>query len=183
MSKPLVITGLSGSLRTGAYSTLLLDHIAGLLPDSSDYAAIDIGAIPHYDGDVEAAGLPDSVVAARARITASDAVLIVTPEFNHGLPGVLKNALDWLSRPAFTSCMADKPVFFATQAPGHLGGVRAQYQLRETLASMLCRLIAMPEIAITHIDTKVADGVVVDAETRRVLASRFGRFLAAIGQS
>ncbi|MNT58387.1 NADPH-dependent FMN reductase [compost metagenome] len=94
------------------------------------------------------------------------------------MPGVLKNALDWLSRPAFNSCMLGKPVFFVTLSPGALGGVRAQLQLRETLASMLCRLVALPEVVITQIVTKVEDEALVDPASISFIDKTLQQFLA-----
>ncbi|EGD59526.1 NADPH-dependent FMN reductase [Novosphingobium nitrogenifigens DSM 19370] len=180
MTDRLIVTGFAGSLRKGSYSKVLLDECARLLPDGSDFATVDIGAIPHYDEDLDHADAPTAVRAARERVAASDVLIVVTPEFNHGIPGVLKNAFDWLSRPAFRSPMAGKPVLFATHSPGALGGVRTQYQLRETFASMLCRLIPLPEIAVTHIGAKVSEGRVCDEETLAFLDAQVKRFLAAL---
>lgn len=179
MSHTLRISGLAGSLRTASYSRVVLETIAEMLPDGAKFEAIDIGSLPHYNEDLEKTALPDTVMFSREIVAASDAVLIVTPEFNHGIPGVLKNALDWLSRPAFDSCLIDKPVLFATLSPGALGGVRAQSQLRETLASMLCKLTPLQEIAITHIAGKIAHDRLVDAPTLRHIQSILQRFLAA----
>ncbi len=181
MSQGFVVTGLAGSLRAGSYAQALLRELAALLPAGAAFQALDIGALPHYNQDEDGDPPPAAVAAARARIAASHAVLLVTPEFNHGLPGVLKNTLDWLSRPAFASCFAGKPVLFATHSPGALGGVRAQAQLRETLASMLCQLVPLPEIAVTYVDRKLdAAGRLTDAPTRRLLAESMERFLAAL---
>ena len=177
MTTLLKIVGIAGSTRSASYSKAILDALFGLLPDGTTTQAINIGLLPHYNEDVEHAALPDTVSAARAAVAASDAVIIVTPEFNHGLPGVLKNTLDWLSRPAFTSCMAGKPVFFVTFSPGALGGVRAQYQLRETLASMLCQLVPLPEMAITHVGMKCENGVLTDAATLNYLTPALRKFL------
>jgi chromate reductase len=115
-------------------------------------------------------------------VAASDALLIVTPEFNHGLPGVLKNTLDWLSRPAFDSSLTGKPVMFATLSPGALGGVRAQSQMRETLASMLCQLVPLPEIAITHVGEKIAGDRLVDEATLKHAGGVLARFLENIAR-
>jgi chromate reductase len=182
MSVPLKITGIAGSLRAHSYSRMALDSIAPLLPEGSSFSTIDIGALLHYNEDLDGATAPAAVTSARMQVAASDAVIIITPEFNHGLPGVLKNTLDWLSRPAFDSCMVSKPVFFATLSPGALGGVRAQYQLRETLSSMLCQLTAMPEVAITHVADKVADGRLSDTATVTFLARRIEQFLGTVRQ-
>jgi chromate reductase, NAD(P)H dehydrogenase (quinone) len=180
MSVPLKIVGIAGSLRAQSYSKMVLDSVAQLLPKNSHFSTIDIGELPHYNEDLDGPGLPAAVASARAQVAASDAVIIITPEFNHGLPGVLKNTLDWLSRPAFDSCMVSKPVFFATLSPGALGGVRAQYQLRETLSSMLCQLFPMPEVAITHVGDKMAEGRLSDPATLTFLARRIEQFMSAV---
>jgi chromate reductase len=180
MTQTLRIIGIAGSLRSASYSRIVLESIADLLPPAIRFDTLDIGALPHYNEDLEQA-LPESVATGRARVAASDAVIIASPEFNHGLPGVLKNTLDWLSRPAFDSCLVNKPVLFATLSPGALGGVRAQSPMRETLASMLCRLVPLPEIAITHVRDKIADGRLVDAATRKHVSGVLDRFLAAVG--
>jgi chromate reductase len=119
-------------------------------------------------------------VHAHTCVDTADAIVIVTPEFNHGLPGVLKNTLDWLSRPAFSSCMLDKHVFFVTLSPGAIGCLRAQYQLRETLASMLCRLVSLPEIAIAQAGQKVADGKRTDTATLTFIGKTLQQFFAAV---
>lgn len=180
MTTLLKIVGIAGSLRSASYSRITLNSLARLLPAGSEFVSLDIGALPHYSEDVEREALPSAVAQARLSIAESDAVFIVTPEFNHGLPGVLKNTLDWLSRPAFTSCMAGKPVLFLTLSPGALGGVRAQYQMRETLASMLCQLVPLPEIAITHVADKIVDGELVDASTLDFMGQQLQRFISAL---
>lgn len=178
MDSSLKIAGIAGSLRSRSYSRIVLNTIVDLLPTASELVPVDIGALPHYNEDVELGELPQSVKAARATVSNADALVIVTPEFNHGVPGVLKNALDWLSRPAFNSCMLGKPVFFVTLSPGALGGVRAQLQLRETLASMLCRLVALPEVVITQIVTKVEDEALVDPASISFIDKTLQQFLA-----
>ncbi|MCB8875035.1 NADPH-dependent FMN reductase [Acidisoma silvae] len=176
----LTITGIAGSLRAASASRMTLDGMAGLLPPGTDYASLDIGALPHYNQDQDGESSPESVSAARARIFASDAVLIVTPEFNHSLPGVLKNALDWLSRPAFESGFIDKPVLFATVSPGALGGVRAQAAMRDTLSSMLCRLSPAKELVVAHVGEKITDGKLTDAVTIAHFTQALDSFLTEI---
>jgi chromate reductase len=180
MASSLKIIGIAGSLRAASYSHIVLQSMQPLLPEGTEVAQIDIAALPHYNEDVEREALPASVASARALVAGSDAVIIVTPEFNHGLPGVLKNTLDWLSRPAFTGCMQGKPVFFVTLSPGALGGVRAQYQLRETLASMLCRLVPLPEIAITQVGMKTENGRLTDPATLSFMGKALQQFLDAL---
>lgn len=177
MSQPLRILGFAGSLREFSYSRVILDAIAEMFPGGTKFDTIAVDAMPPYNEDLEHSAVPASVVDGRAMVRASDAILIVTPEFNHGLPGVLKNTLDWLSRPAFESCFVGKPVLFATISPGALGGVRAQHQLRETLASMLCKLIPVPEIAITYVGSKITDGRLTDVGTRNHIQMVLDRFM------
>jgi chromate reductase len=171
------IVGIAGSIRTQSFSKIVLAAISHMLPAGTTFSTIDIGAMPHFNEDMEQTALPASVVSGRQAVAGCDAVVIVVPEFNHGIPGVLKNTLDWLSRPAFTSCAMNKPVFFVTLSPGALGGVRAQYQMRETLASMLCVLVPLPEIAITFVGKKIADGRLADQMTLDFIAHSLQQFM------
>ncbi|TKI06112.1 NADPH-dependent FMN reductase [Martelella alba] len=180
MTRSFRILGMAGSLRQRSYSKIVLNALAEMLPEGSRLLAGDIGGLPFYDCDLETGLLPESVVQLRREAAASDAVIIVSPEYNHGIPGVLKNALDWLSRPAFKSCMANKPVFFTTLSEGMLGGVRAQSQLRETLASMLCVMQPLPEIAMTHISAKIHEGELTDEATLKLTGQVLHDFLLGI---
>jgi chromate reductase len=182
MATPLKFVGIAGSLRTASYSRTVLKSIAELLPAQAHFSTVDIGQLPHYNEDLDVTEAPDAVAIARSQVAASDAIIVVTPEFNHGLPGVLKNTLDWLSRPAFDSCFIGKPVFFVTLSPGALGGVRAQYQLRETLSSMLCQLVPMPEVAITYVADKAPGGRLSDVTTLRYLTARIEQFVGSISR-
>lgn len=177
---PLIFVGIAGSLRRGSHSRALLDSIAEMLPAGSRLDVLDIGALPHYDADLEAHALPPSVSAARAQVAQAHGVVLTLPEYNHGMPGVLKNALDWLSRPVRASCMQGKPVFVATQSEGALGGVRAQHAARETLSSMLCRLPPMAEIAVTFAGEKIRDGRLADTSTQAFVRARLEEFLSEL---
>ena len=110
----------------------------------------------------------------RSEVSGAAGVVIATPEYNHGVPGVLKNALDWASRPAFASCFRDKPVLIITSALGGTGGVRAQYQLRETLVSMLARVVPGREIILGDVESRIHDGIFSDRDTLRVLTKGIG---------
>lgn len=121
--------------------------------------------------------MPLLIQETREQIRQCDAVMIVTSEYNHGIPGALKNAQDWVSRPVRASAMMGKPVFFISQSSGSLGGVRAQYQLRETLASMLCELVPLLEIAIPSVESKIRDGKLQDATTLDFIATQLHVFL------
>ncbi len=102
MNVPVRVLGFSGSLRKGSYNTGLLRAAAELVPDGMTLEIFDLATIPLYNGDVETAGAPEAVRQFKAAIAAADALLIATPEYNYSIPGVLKNAIDWASRPPQT---------------------------------------------------------------------------------
>ncbi len=123
------IVGISGSLRTGSLNSALLRAAAQVAPKGVTLEIASIRGIPLYDGDVEAAeGIPQSVADLKARIVAGDALLLVTPEYNNGIPGVFKNAIDWLSRPPadIKKVFDDRPVALIGASPGGFGTILAQ---------------------------------------------------------
>lgn len=176
------LVGISGSLRKESYSSVILNTLIEKAKPQAVIETLNIGSLPHYNSDLELDVLPTSVMDARSLVTLSDGIIVVSPEFNHGMPGVLKNALDWLSRPAFDSCLLHKPVFFITQSMGELGGVRAQSQLRETFASTLCHLLPIREAALANIGKKIAEGKVIDEDTEAYLMRTFERVLSEINK-
>src|ERR1043165_4367590 len=109
MTNPIHVLGISGSLRRGAWNTGLLHAAGELLPESMTLAIFDLADIPLYNQDHDGPHAPDVVKQLRERIRAADALLIATPEYNASIPGVLKNALDWASRPITDSALAGKP--------------------------------------------------------------------------
>lgn len=126
------ILGLAGSLRRGSYNRGLIRAAQELAPAGATFETIDIRALPHYDADVDALMEPAPVGALKDAIRRADAIVIATPEYNHGVPGVLKNAIDWASRPAAASVLNDKPIAIMG-AGGRSGTSHAQAQLREHL--------------------------------------------------
>jgi chromate reductase len=124
-------------------------------------------AIPLYNEDDDAGHAPESARALRSAIEACDGVIMVSPEYNHGMSGVLKNALDWASRPHGLSVLKSKPVLTMTASPAFTGGVRAQQQMNETLASIPARPVLRPQIVIGGVHEKVCDGRLVDEATLR----------------
>lgn len=123
------ILGISGSLRAGSYNTALLRASAGVMPAGATLEIATLGGIPLYDGDVEAnEGIPSAVQALKERIIACDGLLVATPEYNNSIPGVLKNAIDWLSRPPadIARVFGDRPVAVVGASPGGFGTILAQ---------------------------------------------------------
>ncbi|MBV8564499.1 MAG: NAD(P)H-dependent oxidoreductase [Methylobacteriaceae bacterium] len=122
------LIGLSGSLRQGSFNSALLRAAAGVLPEDTELAIATIHGIPLYDGDMEAEGIPEPVEALKEAIIAADGLLLATPEYNNSIPGVLKNAIDWLSRPSadIKRVFAGKPVALMGASPGPFGTVLSQ---------------------------------------------------------
>jgi chromate reductase len=174
------LLGISGSLRTQAFSKAILTAFAEATAEDARFDYASIGDLPHFDQDLYAEPLPDTVERLRGQIAAADALVIVSPEYNHGIPGVLKNALDWASRPHNGSPLKDKPVLIVTSSPASTGGVRAQYQIRETLVSALARPVNTPEIVIGHVGTKIVDGRFTDAATIDFARAGFAAMFRAI---
>jgi chromate reductase len=135
------VLGLSGSLRAGSHNSRLLRAAADLLPPGVELVEFDgLKAIPPYDEDDEAAG-HEAVDALRAAIADADAVLVSTPEYNHSLPGQLKNALDWISRPIAESPLRNKPAAVVGASTGLFGAVWAQAEGRKVLSALGARVI------------------------------------------
>lgn len=159
------ILGISGSLRRGSFCTGVILSLAHHVANRIELTFHDISDIPLYNEDVEKEAKPAGVTRLSRAVAESDGVLIVTPEYNHGVPGVLKNALDWVSQPFQNSVFRRKPVSFISTSVAFTGGVRAQYQLRETLHSMLAMVVPGPEVVIGGVHSKVNGESVVDEKT------------------
>jgi chromate reductase len=142
------ILGVAGSLREGSYNRSLLRAARELLPADVELAEFDIRGLPFYDGDVEAAGDPEPVVALKDAIREADALLIATPEYNRGVPGALKNAVDWASRPPLGSPLTGKPVAIIGASTGRGGTARAQEHLRSALEFSRAEVLEQPELLV-----------------------------------
>jgi chromate reductase len=161
------LLGLSGSLRRASNSTAVLRGLNDALPPKVALNIFPLHGMPLYNEDDDGEHLPESVCALRSAIETSDGVIMISPEYNHGMSGVLKNALDWASRPHGQSALKGKPVLTITASPAFTGGVRAQQQIYETLASIPVRLVLRPQIVIGSVHEKVRDGRLVDAAALR----------------
>lgn len=160
------VAGISGSLRKGSYNTAVLRAAMELAPEGMQIEPLEIRDLPLYDDDVKAAGYPSSVEVFRARLAAADAVLFVTPEYNYSIPGVLKNAIDWASRPP-SQPFDGKPVGIMGVSGGLLGTARAQYHLRQMLVFLNAFPINKPEVMIGQAAQKFdADLRLTDEPTR-----------------
>ncbi len=164
--RPITVLGISGSLRKASYNAMALRVAQKLAPAGVTIETFDIAPIPLYNEDVYAAGFPAPVERLRAKIKAADALLIVTPEYNYSVPGVLKNAIDWASRPP-DQPFHEKPLAIMGASPGALGTGRAQYHLRQSLVFLNALPINKPEVLIGHCTQKFdAEGELTDEATR-----------------
>lgn len=140
--------GFAGSLRRASYNRGLIRAAVDLAPDGIVMDVFDLAALPLYNQDVEDAGEPAAVAAFKRAIAQADALLVATPEYNHGVPGVLKNAIDWASRPRATSPLRDKAVAVMGASPGHGSTARAQAQLRDAFVFTGACVMPLPELLI-----------------------------------
>jgi len=154
--------GISGSLRRQSLNTAALRACAGLLPPGVTMDLADISAIPLYNEEIREQGLPASVQTLREQILRADALVIATPEYNYSMPGVLKNAIDWASRPP-SQPFEGKPIALMSASPGGFGGARAQYQLRQVFIYLNGLILNRPEAMISAAHTKFdAQGELTD---------------------
>ncbi|MDQ3880754.1 MAG: NAD(P)H-dependent oxidoreductase [Chloroflexota bacterium] len=159
--------GVAGSLRRGSYNRGLIRAASEVAPRGVSVSAYDLTDIPLYNADIETDGDPEPVAAFKRAIAAADALLIATPEYNHCIPGVLKNAIDWASRPPRQSALSGKAmaVMGATPTPG--GTARAQAQLRDGLTYTNGLVLPLPEVLVGLARDKFdEEGNLIDAETR-----------------
>jgi len=163
------VIGISGSLRKGSFNTAALRAAQGLAPEGMTIERAEIGDLPLYNDDVRAAGFPPPAERLRAQIAAADAVLLVTPEYNYSISGVLKNAIDWASRPP-NQPFEGKPVAIMGASPGLFGSARAQYHLRQMLIFLNAMPLNRPEVMIGQAQNKFdADGNLTDEPTREFI--------------
>lgn len=175
------ILAMSGSLRAGSYNTLLLEAARQYFPEAAQLQLHSI-ELPLYNEELDGDQKPASVVAIKQAVAEADGILIATPEYNYGIPGGLKNALDWISRPAFKSPLVKKPVAIMSAAKSPIGGARAQGQLKQILGGMLADVYVAPEFLVPMAQTVFsAEGELTDTATAQKLARFIGDFAAYVG--
>jgi chromate reductase, NAD(P)H dehydrogenase (quinone) len=176
------VVAFAGSLRRGSFNRALLRAAQELAPEGMEIELIEIGELPFYNADVEAGGDPPSVAAYKASVSGADGVIIATPEYNDGIPGVLTTAIDWGSRLPGRAPLMGKPVALMGASPSRIGTARAQLHLRQLLSHVHARVLPPPELLLAsahqHFDKSLR---LTDESTRDLLAKllqRFGRWIA-----
>ena len=171
------ILGIAGSLRAASYNRSLLRAAAELAPAGMAIQLFDLIDVPLYNGDVEAQGDPEPVAALKRAIREADGVLMATPEYNHGVAAVMKNAVDWASRPPREAPLSGKPVGIMGASPGITGTARGQSQLRQAFEFTNSFAMPQPELLVFKAHEKFdGEGRLTDETTRRYLAGYLAAF-------
>ena len=169
MSKPIRILGIAGSLRRASYNRAALRAATELVPEGAAVDIFEIDGLPGFSEDEEQ-NPPAKVVELKRRIRESDAVLFVTPEYNYSIPGVLKNAIDWASRPYGDSAWSGKPAAIMGASLGAIGTARAQYHLRQVMVFLNMFPVNQPEVMIGNASERFdKEGNLTDDATREFI--------------
>jgi chromate reductase, NAD(P)H dehydrogenase (quinone) len=169
---------LLGSLRKASFNAAVARTLPSLAPEGVLISPLgSIAEFPHYDADMQAMGFPGPVLAMADQIKAADGIIIVTPEYNYSVPGVLKNAIDWLSRLS-PQPLAGKPVAIQSASPGLIGGARAQYHLRQSMVFLDALVLNKPEVMISQVAAKVDAAALelTDQATREFIVGQLKAF-------
>lgn len=167
MNKIIHILGIPGSIRRGSYNRIVLQDAQSVVPDTAEIEIFEqLASIPVFNQDEEDHP-PASVLELKNKIHHADAILFATPEYNYSIPGVLKNAIDWASRPYGKNAWEGKPVGIMSASTSMLGGARAQYHLRQVFVFLNMHPLNKPEVIIPQIQEKVnAEGKIIDEHTK-----------------
>ncbi|MES5261201.1 NADPH-dependent FMN reductase [Priestia megaterium] len=167
-----------GSLRKNSYNQAIAQSLINL-DNSAQFRWIEIDNLPFFNEDLEIAGAPESVISFRNDIQDVDGVMIVSPEYNSGIPGVLKNALDWASRPRTSSVLNRKPVSLIGATPGGFGTAFAQIQIREVLEAMQVNVLPFQKMLISQVHEKIDSDqkILTDEQTKRYLQRYLQQFI------
>jgi len=182
MPEPIKLVAFCGSLRKGSFNRLALQVFAERVPAGTTVETIEIGDWPLYDADLQAKGFPDKVQAAQKAILAADGIVFASPEYNYSVSGVLKNAIDWLSR-LTPQPFAGKPMAVFGASGGPLGTARAQYHLRQMMIFLDGRMVNKPEVMIGAAQTKFVDGKFTDEVGAKLLTDLGAALALAVRQA
>lgn len=178
MRDELIVLAFAGSTRAGSFNRALLRAAAELAPPGMRIETAAIEQLPFYDADVEAEGDPELVAEFKRRIWAADGVLIATPEYNDGIPGLLTNAIDWASRLPGRAPLTAKPVAIVGASASQVGTARAQLHLRTLLNHVQARPLPPPEVLVARAQEKFdVELRLVDRATRELLRTHLERFV------
>jgi chromate reductase len=178
MADGLTILGISGSLRAHSFNTAALHAASELAPAGVTIVYADIADLPLFNDDVRQTGYPPPAERLRAQVRAADGVLLASPEYNYSVPGVLKNAIDWVSRPP-DAPFSGKPAGIMGASNGIYGTARGQHHLRQVCQSVNLQVMTRPEVMIPKAGEKFdADGRLIDVHTRDVIT----KFMAALAE-
>jgi chromate reductase len=178
MAEGLTILGLSGSLRAKSYNSAALRAAAGLAPAGVRVIEADISDLPLFNDDVRLSGYPPPAERLRRQVRDADGILLVSPEYNYSVPGVLKNAIDWVSRPPDPP-FSGKPAGIMGASNGIYGTARGQHHLRQVCHGVNLQVMTRPEVMIPKAGDKFdADGKLIDAHTHEVIV----KFMAALAE-
>lgn len=179
--KTYTILALSGSLRKDSYNTALLRAFKEQAPEGVTIEIADIRTLGLYDQDAEGS-FPDEATSLKERIKAADGILIATPEYNRSIPGVLKNAIDWTSRPYGDNAWTGKPVYVVGASIGPIGTAVAQYEVKKIMLYLNALVLGQPEFYCGVAQSKFEDGDLVEGETKKHIDSSLAAFLSFIEQ-
>ena len=183
MSEPNIkLVAFCGSLRKGSFNRLALQAFIERLPQGASVETIEIGDWPLYNADVQAQGFPAPEQAAQQKMMAADGIVFASPEYNYSVSGVLKNAIDWLSR-LTPQPFAGKPMAVFGASGGPLGTARAQYHLRQMMVFLDGRFVNKPEVMIGAAQTKFVDGKFTDEVGAKLLTDLGAALVLAIRQA
>lgn len=182
MSEPIKLVAFCGSLRKASFNRMALQAFIERAPAGTAVETIEIGDWPLYDADLQAKGFPDKVQAAQKAMLAADGIVFASPEYNYSVSGVLKNAIDWLSR-LTPQPFAGKPMAVFGASGGPLGTARAQYHLRQMMIFLDGRMVNKPEVMIGAAQTKFVDGKFTDEVGAKLLTDLGASLALAIRQA
>ena len=181
MAQRLKIAAIAGSLRSGSYNRMLIREAARLAPDHIEFTELEIGDLPLFNEDVEQNDYPEAATRLKRGLADADGLLIATPEYNYGIPGVLKNAIDWASRPANDTPLEDLPVALMGASVSFVGTARAQLALRNVFVFTKSPVLPGPEVLVAGASKQFDDqGRLTSEDTEdfvRDLVERFETFV------